>query len=325
MNTATIASEFTHRVQAPRRLFEILALCLALSAPALATDRALLVGIDQYADPSIHLAGIDHDLQAMTLVAGMLGFDEQRQLRGSKASYQGVKRALCEFLIDGTTPDDRVLIYVSSHGIRLHDDSGDERVDGLDEALALHDFAVVHDAHGRHPRGVLVDDELLSLLARIPARSVLLIVDACHSGTVHKRLEQHALQPKFLPDMDGLLAPLLDWFDRDAQHPGLVVITAAADGQQAYSSEQGSVFTLGLARTVIDAQRSEQRPNARDLWDGSLDYASDRLGAGRPARPQIGGSWAAQRQRWALSPVDGGLADAVYRRAEAFQTSAEPR
>ena len=55
-------------------------------AVILAADRAVLVGVDQFADPLIQLAGVDQGLRLMTVVAGVLCFSQQRALRGSESS-----------------------------------------------------------------------------------------------------------------------------------------------------------------------------------------------------------------------------------------------
>ncbi|MEI6765670.1 MAG: caspase family protein [Bacteroidota bacterium] len=71
-----------------------------------------------------------------------------------------------------TTVDDRVILYVSGHG--LLDDS-------LDFYFATYDMNFSKPAQS----GILYDD-LEGLLDGIPAREKLLLMDACHSGEVDK-------------------------------------------------------------------------------------------------------------------------------------------
>jgi len=66
-------------------------------------------------------------------------------------------------------PDDVVLIFFSGHGQQAPDrDTGDE-LDGLDETLVLYD-------------GSLTDDEVVRAIDAIGAGTVILAIDACHSG-----------------------------------------------------------------------------------------------------------------------------------------------
>jgi hypothetical protein len=69
-------------------------------------------------------------------------------------------------------PEDVVLVFFSGHGQQVPDGgAGDEsdELDALDETLVLHD-------------GSLRDDEVVEALDAIGAGTVILAVDACHSG-----------------------------------------------------------------------------------------------------------------------------------------------
>jgi uncharacterized caspase-like protein len=168
-----------------RRLLAFLLLALCAVA-AQAEDRALLIGVGQYREPGMgaDLPGIELDLGVMQEVAESLGFKPAatKVLLNQQATLAAVRQALQQWLVEGTTPGDRVLLYYSGHGTQLPDEDGDED-DGLDEAWTLHDMAPAR-RHGRATLdGVLLDDELAETLARIPSQQVLVLVDACHSGT----------------------------------------------------------------------------------------------------------------------------------------------
>jgi hypothetical protein len=66
-------------------------------------------------------------------------------------------------------PEDVVVVFFSGHGQQTPDGEDGDELDGLDETLVLHD-------------GSLTDDEVVGALDAIGAGTVILAVDACHSG-----------------------------------------------------------------------------------------------------------------------------------------------
>jgi len=297
-----------------------------LCGPVQALDRALLVGIEHYRDPDIApLAGVGMDLQTMRAVAGWLGYTQVTVLRDRQAGLASLRRQFAQ-LREQAGPRDRVLIYFSGHGIRIHDDSGDEQDDGRDEALALYDFRV--DAQDR-VRGVLVDDELGKWIGELRAGSVLVLIDACHSGSATKAgdlfAKGPALQAKGLTWFDDLHLGerLSDWWRDPAADGDAVVIGASADYEVAYSSPQGSVFTLALAHALIDAARRGQTVTPALLRAEGERYIRERLPVVNRFRPQISG--AKERRRAAL-PVqlppgrDATLRE-IARRSAAFRVT----
>jgi hypothetical protein len=151
-----------------------LTLFLALCTPALAEDRALIVGISAYAK---WLPGPDKDVGLMLQVMERLGFKagQIKQLVDKEATQQGIVAALQEWLIGGTKPGDRAVLYFSGHGTQMRDLNGDED-DGCDEAIVPYDTKLISD------------DDLDRLLQQIPASEVMVILDSCFSGTATKGL-----------------------------------------------------------------------------------------------------------------------------------------
>ena len=179
-------------LQSGRGRFVVLAMLCALAGASLAAaaDRALIVGIGKFADSSMNLQGIDLDVKLMQEVADLLGFQEIRTLADADATYDGFVREFEQWLIQGTRDGDRVMVYVSSHGTRVPDDNGDEN-DQQDEVL------VVHDSRQRNGKleTFLRDDEFSALLRRLRSRDVLVLIDACNSGTVYKTIRPAQCQP----------------------------------------------------------------------------------------------------------------------------------
>jgi len=77
------------------------------------------------------------------------------------------------------------VFYDTSHGVQIKDYNEDE-ADGKDECFVLYDTNVYNQSV-ISTNGLLVDDELDVLLSRIPAKK-LMIIDACHSGSIYKDL-----------------------------------------------------------------------------------------------------------------------------------------
>ena len=136
---------------------------------AMAADRALIVGVGDYAQPNVSdLSGIDLDVDMMREVAERLGFRQIRTLLDQQATYSRFKSLFEQWLIDGTRSGDRVLFYFSGHGMCVADQDDDE-ADGKDEALLLYDTQL-------SGRNALLDDELNTLFTA-PVRPPRIDVD----------------------------------------------------------------------------------------------------------------------------------------------------
>ncbi|MBP1876237.1 hypothetical protein J2Z19_005986 [Ensifer adhaerens] len=159
-----------------------------MCSPALAADRALLIGIGSYQNlqPKLFLHGPKNDLLAMEgLLTGTLGFDRSaiRILKDEQATRATILSSIEEWLIAGTQPGDRAYLYYSGHGLQVADIDGDEE-DGLDEALAPFDVV----AGIKDWDGAVTDDELDAILDRLKGRAVTLVIDAGYSSTISRSL-----------------------------------------------------------------------------------------------------------------------------------------
>lgn len=146
--------------------------------------KALLIGIDAYRNVS-GLIGPVNDAQAMReFITSDLGFASKdvRLLLDGEATRANILREIDEWIIEGTRPGDEVFLYFSGHGFQLPDTSGDEP-DRFDETLVPVDVAVSDD---NTVEGMITDDEMAVLLARLPGRRVNVVIDACHSGTTDR-------------------------------------------------------------------------------------------------------------------------------------------
>ena len=143
--------------------------------------RALLIGIGEYANFS-RLPGAPNDARAMAdflVEHGDFGVGDIRTLTDRDATRSNILTVAREWLVDGTTAGDDVLLYFSGHGFQQWDRNGDE-ADGKDETLVPVDAYLGSDGH---VQGMITDDEIGMLLDDLTGRRVQVVIDACHSGT----------------------------------------------------------------------------------------------------------------------------------------------
>jgi uncharacterized caspase-like protein len=195
---------------------------------------ALLIGVGshKYA-PHLDVAISVMDAQA---VADVLTSDsycgypahQVKVLHDASASREGILGALSE-LAGKVEPDDTVTIFYCGHG--------DYGTDG-EYYLVSHDARISGNkvqAGTGVSQAALVDN-----LQKIPAKRVLVVFNACHSGEISPTLSvEQALGSKILPDIakDALLSSGL----------GRIIITACREEQLSYIGKgELSVFTQAL-------------------------------------------------------------------------------
>lgn len=261
-----------------------------------ADDRVLLIGVGEYADPTHNLHGIDLDLNTMRRVARNIGFDESsiKVLADAEATSSNVEHAMRTWLIDGVESDDRVLIYFSGHGTQVKDINGDEQ-DGVDEALALHDLSFSTEGLA----GVLLDDRFHEILSEIPSDNVYLIVDACHSGTGYRAIndaftgvETAQVKSYRYAGMPTRVRGGFATAETESGPERFVALMAAADDEQSLATSSGSMFTLALASGIDKAIEAHQPVSPRDLLEYSTRVIKAALEKSAPQRmftPQMDG------------------------------------
>lgn len=250
-----------------------------LPAPALhASPRALLIGVGDV--PNNVLPGIDLDIDNMKKVAAVMGYApaDIKVLLDQHATYANVQRALTTWVREGVGPSDHVLIYFSGHGTRVPDPSPGN-VGGVDDALVLHDVARAR-VNGRATlKNVLIGHEFGAALAAIPSHDVLVLVDACHSGTAtrtltlgNRRLGVGSGYMKFFeyPGMPTGTTRGLRALSTGSEN--YAALAAARDDEFAVGTEQGGLFTLGVVDAIQSASRDSRHPSVADLRSATTAY-----------------------------------------------------
>jgi hypothetical protein len=289
--------------------------CCAVTAPVQAGQHALLIGVGDV--KGFPLPGIDVDMENMHKTAVLMGFkdDDIRTLYDDQATLASVTAALNGWLREGVGKDDHVLIYFSGHGTRAPDAQSPH---GVDEALVMHDAEF---AQGRM-RGLLLGRELGAAIAKIPSHDVLVLVDACHSGSATRDLPldnlslgaSKAVKRFFtypgMPAAPPASATRSFAVTRDvnvnAGSENYAAVSAAGDAETATGTEQGGMFTLGLVGEIQDDARDGKQPTVEDLRAAAAKYIATHLPASDASHPVAYGNQNLIRGELRLLPLRNG-------------------
>jgi metacaspase-1 len=167
---------------------------LSLPSEVTAKTRALVIGINEY--PTIRVNGVGgaRNLRGATNDAKNVKEaltkhfevkpDEIKLLADREATREAILANFRKWLIEDTERGDRVVFYYAGHGAQVEDDSGDEGDDKFDEVLVPSDTDGELEGPDAGLSGFITDDEIGKLIDELPGREVVMIVDACHSGTI---------------------------------------------------------------------------------------------------------------------------------------------
>lgn len=165
--------------------------------------RALIVGVDRYADPSLTLEGCKNDAFAVSATLQESGFeaDHIRLLLDERATASNLLERL-DWLVDGAVEGDELLFYFSGHGAQLPRYNEADVVDRMDECLVPHDFDWSVER-------ALIDDTFAEFYASLPyGARFLAILDCCHSGGMSRG---SGMRVRGLDPPDDILHRSLKW------------------------------------------------------------------------------------------------------------------
>ena len=265
----------------------------AVSATPPPGDRALVIGIDHYADARLNLAGAVRDAHNIHwLLTEHLGFatEQIRMLTNQDATREGILSAIRDWLVVGTRPDDRAILYYSGHGYFQPDDDGDEP-DGYDEVLAPHDARLVSgDTRPLRYANLIRDDEVGALLNEIQDRQVQVIVDSCHSGTMTRSLVPPFADPQYARTL-GLRIDKAG--TRSAAQPSFSQSAAIARQADKGFLETKGNLTVWTAVSALQVALEDREANPREgvftgrFVKGIAQRLADRDGDGRVVHAEL--------------------------------------
>ena len=267
------------------RLLGVLAAGALLAAPVQASPRALLIGVGDI--PNNFLPGVELDIDNMKKVAAIMGFKpaDIKVLLNEQATYANVRQALATWTRNGVGADDHVLIYFSGHGTRVPDAGSPG---GADDALVMRDVRRAQIQGHASLRNVLLGHELGAALAAIPSHNILVLVDACHSGTATRSLKLTNFSlgsgvTKFF-SYPGMPPPSMT--TRALRAPSgaenYAALSAARDDESAGDSEQGGYFTLGVVDAIQGAARDGKHPTVADVRTSTAAFIAVHLNDQHP-------------------------------------------
>ena len=243
----------------------IFALLLGVQTMNAETKRALLVGVSDYGntmeDPNkwANISGAN-DIILLSPLFTEQGYSVMSLVDG-QATHAGITAAL-EQLASDSQKGDIVYIHFSMHGQPFEDLNGDEE-DGWDEALIPVDAEMLYAEGVYEGKNHLLDDELEVYFNSIrnklgPEGQLVVILDACHSGTASRGDDDHIRGTR-----EGFTRSGKDYTPDRTQETNDYFTVASTKGQAPV--------------TFIEACRSYQvNREVRDVdtntWYGSLSY-----------------------------------------------------
>ena len=143
--------------------------------------KALLIGVNYTSLPNIALSGCINDtINMRNMLVDAYGFELSNIIHLRDDTTDKTKQPTRENIINNlkslalqSSNIEELWIHYSGHGSQVRDGNNDE-ADKLDEILIPIDYQT---------KGIITDDELLTILKTIKCRTILLF-DSCHSGTV---------------------------------------------------------------------------------------------------------------------------------------------
>lgn len=246
-------------------IIAIVALLLGGQTMNAETKRALLVGISDYGnameDPNkwANISGAN-DIMLLSPLFKEQGFNVA-SIVDAQATHAGITKALKK-LVRNSKKGDIVYIHFSMHGQPYEDLNGDEE-DGWDEALIPVDAQMSYSEGVYDGKNHLLDDELEVYFNAIRYKlgsegQLLVILDACHSGTASRGDDDHIRGTRV-----GFTRSGKDYTPDRTQETNDYFTVASAKGQSPV--------------TFIEACRSYQvNREVRDVetntWYGSLSF-----------------------------------------------------
>lgn len=166
-------------------------LCMAFATATHAqTKRALLIGVGTYPDVRWKPLSSANDIAYLKTALQLQGFQPANMLvlTDAAATYKGIDDGFDQ-LKKQCKPGDVVYVHFSGHGQQIEDDEENpDEADGYDEALVPFDARGKYDPVKYYGQHHYRDDALgrqLEALRNVLGSngSLLVVIDACHSGT----------------------------------------------------------------------------------------------------------------------------------------------
>lgn len=263
------------------KAFMLLVLLTMSTLPCFADRYALIVGINEYeASKALALDGCENDARNMqNVLVKKFGFASDplhmRLLLSRQATRANVMAGL-KWLATSAKPQDLVVFFFAGHGGQRAAEKDLNEPDGYDEVFLPYDMKLLDQSND------IVDDELDDWLKTLKTNNVVIVLDACHSGTGTRGLSGYT-KPRDATnfrdpvtgiqfDMNPKKLPLHRAAQRDAgakphleQTPTKGVLLAACKADSTAldirkQSSRGEKVGYGLFSSVLEEELSNAPP-----------------------------------------------------------------
>ncbi|MEO9527617.1 MAG: caspase family protein, partial [Roseibium sp.] len=185
----------------------------------------LVIGVDAYRNVS-PLKGAVNDAKDIAATLTAAGVGDLTTLYDGEATREAVLTSW-QALLSRSAPDDILVLSYAGHGAQETEWVTGSEKDGMDEVFLLADFSLT--APGNRER--LRDDDVAAMLRAAGGRSVLVLADSCHSGTMTRSIDPRIT--RLGTRLVGL--PPLENDVLRSQEPHPVLADPAPDGQDVKS------------------------------------------------------------------------------------------
>ena len=240
----------------------IAGICAALAgtcAAAAPVMRGLVIGVDDYAHLPV-LLGAVNDAKDIQKALSEVGVEDLTVLIDAAATRDRIV-AEWQSLLSRAEPGDTLVLTYAGHGGQERERVRGSEGDAKDEVLLLGGFRPT----GLGTRERIIDDEIHRWLIEAGRRElrVIFVADACHSGTLTRKVDPRAPKPTYRYARYDLEEDLLELDPSDA----------AADTGRMGDGELAHVNFLGAAQDhqkvpEIAVRDAAGRPERR----GALSY-----------------------------------------------------
>jgi len=270
---------------------------------------ALIIAIGKY-EPSSGWNTLSSLNDVKYVKAALLsqGFDEKDidTLKGEQATKAGMVKAI-DRLIARANEGDIVVFHFSGHGQQVFDKAPrKDESDGYDESLVAYDAKLRYDPIKYQGQNHFTDDELGDKLTNLRKKigangSLLVLIDACHSGTATRGQEiavargsQEAIEPKgYNPDITESSADKNDMFDDPNLLSNLVLISASSADQLNYETKDN--LKNGVGSLTYAFSRAISEINGEINYDILFEKIKGDIQGWKPFQnPQIEGNTSQQ-------------------------------
>jgi len=251
---------------------------------------ALVVGISKFQNkqiPELRFASKDaKDFAKYLVEKGNFAPDHVRVLIDERATQRRVMSELgSKFLHRLAQPDDLVVLFFSTHGSPV---TTDRRGNNLNYVVAYDS-----DPEDLFASGIEMQKILESIHRQVLTDRVLLVLDACHSGTLNPNTEAKGISRAANFNAETL-----------AQGSGQMVICSSMPDEQSWESRryENGVFT----RQLLNSLNAENVPALGEVFDlvqkqVTNEVREDRRGAQQT--PVLNSKWNGNDLRLAAKPA----------------------